>query len=558
MADDPRIGTELAGFRIEAVIGRGGMGTVYLAEQLRYGRKVALKVLAPELSVDESFRERFEREWQAATRVEHPNIVPIYEAGEAEGVLYIAMRYVEGVDLNALLEREGRLDPDLTLAITGQVGVALDAAHQHGLVHRDVKPANILIASDVGLEGQHVYLTDFGVAKQTQTRSGLTRAGFFVGTVDYAAPEQIEGKALDGRADVYALGCVLYQCLTGSLPYEKDSEVAMLYAHVSEPPPSLAEKRPDLPAELGAVITKALAKSPDHRYSTCRELIAAARAATAGWKPRAGATPTVVEATRTVIDAPVPPVAGAPPPPGGPVRPWWRSKVALAAAAAAVVALAVGLGIGLSGGGGGGGSTQAATGATTATDAGTTAETQAGGLTETTATTAETETTAATDTGGVTETADTTTAAGDGFPNETESLLLSHVPERIRSTCEREVAEDRPKRAIAGVFCRTNGPVRAFYDLFDSRRRMYDYYYRWARTSGAVRNQGTCGGDASAEGTYDSGGRLAGRVVCWFDSNGRATVVWANERLNVAGYAFRPDDGAKALYRWWTNAGPIE
>jgi serine/threonine-protein kinase len=354
---DPRIGTELAGFRIESVIGRGGMGVVYLAEQLRYGRKVALKVLAPELTADAMFRERFEQEWRTAARIEHPNIVPIYEAGEADGVLYIAMRYVQGIDLGALLATERQLDADRSLALLGQVAAALDAAHAQGLVHRDVKPANILIASGAGAEGDHAYLADFGVAKQAHTRSGLTQTGVFVGTVDYAAPEQIEGRSVDGRADVYALGCVLYQCLSGFRPFEKDSEVAMISAHLFEPPPSLHARRPDLPSELDAIVARSLAKSPDDRYGTCRELVAAAReavgrrraAATVVGTAAAAAAPT---ATPTRVDEGL---AESVPPRGatGAGRPWWRSPLVLAGAAlVAVLGIGLGVGLGMSGGGG--------------------------------------------------------------------------------------------------------------------------------------------------------------------------------------------------------------
>ena len=386
--NDPRIGTELAGFRIESLIGRGGMGVVYLAEQVRYGRKVALKILAPELAADSGFRDRFEQEWRMAAKLEHPNIVPVYEAGEAEGVLYIAMRYVGGIDLNALLAREGRLEAPRALGIVSQVASALDAAHAQGLVHRDVKPGNILVAQVQGAP-EHVYLTDFGVAKQTTAGSGLTKTGLFIGTVDYAAPEQIEGKTLDGRADVYALGCVLYQCLTGVLPYEKDSEVAMLYAHLMETPPSLAAKDPEL-EPLDPVIAKALAKSPDDRYPTCRELVSSAQTALASAAPTAvetaaGAALTVADPNRTVAGRPAagPTVAdgprgavpatvkattadGAPPP-------WWRSRRALIAGAAVLVLAGAGAGIAaaLSGGGGGGSTTSAvttgtATGVTTA------------------------------------------------------------------------------------------------------------------------------------------------------------------------------------------------
>ncbi len=373
--DDPRIGTELAGFRIERLLGRGGMGVVYLAEQLKYGRKVALKVLAPELASDASFRERFEQEWRTAAKLEHPNIVPIYEAGEADGVLYIAMRYVAGTDLGALLARQGRLTPERAVGIVTQIGSALDAAHAQGLVHRDVKPGNILLSAGASDEAEHVYLTDFGVAKQTRTPAGLTRTGLFVGTVDYSAPEQIEGKEIDGRADVYALGCVLYQCLTGALPYEKDSEVATLYAHLHEPPPALSERRPGLPPAVDAVIAKALAKSPDDRDSTCRELSTAAREAL-GLSTARGAAPTVIAGVgETVVDRPVAPAATVASSP----RPWWRSRAALIAAAAVLVAGAgAGIGIALSGGGDGGetaaggtggGTTGAATGDTGATGA---------------------------------------------------------------------------------------------------------------------------------------------------------------------------------------------
>jgi len=414
MSDRPsdlRPGTEFAGFRILGLIGRGGMGVVYRAEQLRYGRTVALKVLAPELSSDPGFRERFEQEWQAAAGLDHPNIVPIFDAGEADGVLYTAMRYVEGTDLAALLATRGPLEPHEALRIVGQVATALDFVHSRGLVHRDVKPGNVLIASDGRRGEEHVYLADFGIAKGGRAK-GLTRTGLFVGTIDYAAPEQIEGRELDGRADVYALGCVLYQCLTGARPYEKDSEVSLMYAHLNEPPPAPSVRRPELPGGLDTVIARALAKRPDDRYPTCRTLVDAARAALAG----AAATPTVVGATlaptaidepaddrtvveggvaagvRTVADVDAPDgraVAGSPPspPPDRPAsvagRPWWRSRAAIVVAAAVVVAGAgAGIAIALTGGGGGSaaasssGTSQAASdGATGGSGAGTTAGT---------------------------------------------------------------------------------------------------------------------------------------------------------------------------------------
>ena len=226
MAASTRIGTEVAGFRIDSILGRGGMSVVYVAEQLRLGRRVALKVLTTELAWDEQFRERFVRESHIAAAIDHPNIIPIYDAGEEDGLLYIAMRFVQGPDLKEVLKR-GSLGVGRTIFLIEQLASALDAAHTHSLVHRDVKPGNILLEEST----DHVYLTDFGVAKQTTAR-GLTSTGHFLGTVEYAAPEQIEGGPVDARTDVYALGCVLYECLTGMPPFSQSTEHAVLHAHL--------------------------------------------------------------------------------------------------------------------------------------------------------------------------------------------------------------------------------------------------------------------------------------------------------------------------------------
>jgi DNA-binding beta-propeller fold protein YncE len=280
VSTDPAIGTEIAGYRIEGVIGRGGMSVVYLAEDLSLGRLVALKLLAPELVADERFRERFVRESRLAAALEHPNIIPIFEAKEAQGRLYIAMRYVQGTDLKGLIEREGRLTASRALAILSQVAGALDAAHERGLVHRDVKPGNILIARGSGSRGdEHVYLSDFGLTKRALSDSGVTATGQFVGTFDYAAPEQFEGKPLDARTDVYSLGCVLYQSLTGELPFPRDQEAAAMYAHLMTPPPKVTDIRPELPGAIDGVVAKAMAKSPDDRYPTAGDLIRGAREA---------------------------------------------------------------------------------------------------------------------------------------------------------------------------------------------------------------------------------------------------------------------------------------
>ncbi len=274
VGSDPRRGSEVAGYRLEDLLGRGGMGAVYRAEDLRLGRKVALKLLAPELAENERFRERFLRESQLAASLDHPHIVPIYAAGEAAGQLYLAMRYVQGYDLKQLLAREGPLAPGRALGLLEQVADALDAAHERGLIHRDVKPGNILIAERAGRE--HCYLADFGLTKQTSSISGLTGTGELVGTVAYVSPEQIRGEAVDARADVYALGCVLYECLTGEQPFARESDVAMLWAHVNDSPPAVAT---ELGGEIDRVLVEALAKAPADRPQSCGELVASARAA---------------------------------------------------------------------------------------------------------------------------------------------------------------------------------------------------------------------------------------------------------------------------------------
>jgi serine/threonine protein kinase len=280
MAMDERIGSELAGYRIEAPIGRGGMGIVYRAEQLRLRRKVALKLLAPELAENQAFRARFEHESRLAGVLDHPHIVPLFEAGEVDGLLFISMHYVEGTDLRHLLSRHGPLDPERTLAIAAQVAGALDAAHGRGLVHRDVKPANILIASEAAAAGaDHCYLTDFGLTKDTSSPVELTATGTFVGTIDYIAPEQIEGAKPTGHGDQYALACVLFECLTGRLPFARDEEISVMWAHLQDEAPSVSALRPDLRAAIDAVIARALAKDPQQRYETCTAMVAAARAA---------------------------------------------------------------------------------------------------------------------------------------------------------------------------------------------------------------------------------------------------------------------------------------
>ena len=257
-------GSRIAGYLLEKLVGVGGTAAVFRARDERLGRVVALKLLA----ADEMVRPRFAREARAVAAVDHPHIIPVYEAGDAGGVLFIAMRFVAGDDLRVVVKREGSLRPRRAAAFLSPVASALDAAHGAGLVHRDVKPANMLV--DVGPgRPEHVYLSDFGLAKGMLSVGGPTRAGQFLGTPDYAAPEQISGSSVDGRADQYALACVAYTLLSGSLPFQREEPMAALYAHLFAPPPRVTSVRPDLPAAVDQVLARALAKTPDDRYGSC-------------------------------------------------------------------------------------------------------------------------------------------------------------------------------------------------------------------------------------------------------------------------------------------------
>ncbi|NUR02317.1 MAG: serine/threonine protein kinase [Streptomyces sp.] len=303
------IGRQVAGYRIEREIGRGGMAVVYRARDLRLDRTVALKLLAPELARNDTFRLRFTHESRAAAAIDHPHIVPVYEAGETDGVLYIAMRYVEGSDLRHLLDRRGPLAPAAALRIAAQVASALDAAHEHGLVHRDVKPGNILVARGTDSDHpEHAYLTDFGLTKKSLSLTGFTTVGQFVGTLDYVAPEQISGRPVDGRCDVYGFACVVFECLAGRPPFRREDDMALLWAHQYDQPPPLTEFRPDLAPAVDTVFAKALAKSPDERHDSCLAFVAALRGAVTGAQGTAH-PPTEVDlrAVRAEHDGPEPP-----------------------------------------------------------------------------------------------------------------------------------------------------------------------------------------------------------------------------------------------------------
>jgi serine/threonine protein kinase len=331
-------GARLGDYRIEQPLGRGGMGVVHLAWQERLGRRVALKLIAPELAENPVFRARFEREWRAAAAIEHPNVVPVYEAGELDGQLFIAMRYVAGRDLRAILEAEGPLRGTRASQLIGQLAGALDAAHARGLVHRDVKPANVLVSGSP--PGEHAYLSDFGLSKDLASGDALSRSGEWAGTPDYVAPEQIQGARVDARADIYSLGCVLYECLVGSVPFVKEYDQAVVYSHQHDATPRPSALRPDLPEAIDHVVARATAKNPGDRYPNCRAIIDAAAEAFGLADSRPIRVATVI--SNVSPQATPPPYPSTPPPstpppaaPPPPSYPAWQTPPGSTAAPAA-------------------------------------------------------------------------------------------------------------------------------------------------------------------------------------------------------------------------------
>lgn len=344
------VGGQLGNYLIDSVIGRGGMSVVYGAKHARLGMTVALKVLAPELSSDDTFRERFLREAQTAASLDHPNVIPIHDMGLHEDSLYIVMRYVAGGDLKTLLSSAGPLDPEQALRILAPIGLALDAANAHGLVHRDVKPANILVQRSATGSIEHVYLTDFGIAKDAaMLGAGLTATGASIGTVGYMAPEQMEGREVSARTDQYALAVSFYECLAGRIPFQRE------LAEGARPPQGplepLTHVRPGLPSELDDVIAKALSRDPADRYGSCEEFLHACESAAVG-----GVT-TTTPSMPASEDAHLHPAPSAPPEPAPAIataagdgrearrRRWWPVAAAvlvLAVAAAVVGVLASG------------------------------------------------------------------------------------------------------------------------------------------------------------------------------------------------------------------------
>ena len=315
---DGLIAGQFAGYRIDSRVGRGGMGVVYRATDLALDRSVALKVLDDELAKDPAFRRRFVTESKLAASLDHPNVVPIYAAGDCDGMPYIAMRFVPGADLRSVLRGEGRLQPERVARIIAQVASALDAAHAHGLVHRDVKPANVLVTPE-----DHVYLTDFGLTKRVSPDTEATRTGVVLGTLNYMAPEQIRGSTIGSYTDIYSLGCMTVHLLTGEVPFPVETEEAKLWAHVSEPPPRPSERVPGLGQAFDPIVARAMAKVPEQRYASAGQVGEA-----------------MLEAVSPPVPAPAPPAAETPAP-AEPPRPIPRAPAPRAPAKRALLVAAL-------------------------------------------------------------------------------------------------------------------------------------------------------------------------------------------------------------------------
>ncbi|HEX5295710.1 MAG TPA: serine/threonine-protein kinase [Streptosporangiaceae bacterium] len=317
-------GSRIAGYLLEEQIGAGGMALLFRARDERLQRRVALKILSPALAPDDAFRQRFIRESRAAAAVDDPHIIPVFEAGEAEGALFIAMRYVPGGDVRTMMRQARSLTPERALAIISPVASALDAAHGAGLVHRDVKPENMLIDARPG-RPDHVYLSDFGLTKGLMASLGPTGTGQWLGTAGYSAPEQMAGKPVDGQADQYSLACVAFELLSGEVPFPREHVTAVIWAHMSEPPPALSSRGPGFPAGADAVMARALAKSPGDRFASCRDFADALRAAfglvpyNSGFRPADDLDPSQAATVSRVVDVQDIPVPASYRTPDGPL-----------------------------------------------------------------------------------------------------------------------------------------------------------------------------------------------------------------------------------------------
>jgi serine/threonine-protein kinase len=484
------------------------MGVVYLAEDVQLRRKVALKILAPTLADDELFRRRFDRESQSAANLDHPNIVPVYAAGEAGGLLYIAMRYVGGGDLRTLLETNGQLSLARATSIVAAVAQALDAAHDQGMIHRDVKPANILI--DGRNDQEHYYLSDFGITKIVSSGRSLTSTGQIVGTIDYIAPEQIQGKPVDSRVDLYALGCVLYQCLTGTVPFPREETAALMWAHVHDEPPPVTALRPDLPPQIDYIVAKAMAKEPESRYATCRELTLALRAVTtdpAAIDPAASEHSAKASPARP-LDGPLPVI------PAGMTSTYVAPRPAHARVSAPTS------------------SSQRRWGLIAA----------CGALT-------------------LAVIAGSTVAALNYFnsrwPNPAEQALLGEVPLALtmKDSCTRNADAERDTANVqASVTCTSDADAnKVVFTKFTSSKALDSQYQAAVAAAGVGQSSGDCRTADRAEGGYaGETGRTSGRALC-YQQNGSSFVEWTDDGSHILGVATRVDPDYAKLRSWWAG-----
>ncbi len=501
----PDLATALPGYRLTRPLAVTAMSVVYQAEESALGRDVAVKILHPNVASDASFRERFDREVSIAVSIAHPNVIPIHAKGEQDGVHYVAMQYVDGPDLGQLIRDKGRLRLPETVQIARQVASALDAAHEKGLVHRDVKPGNVLLDRRT----RHAYLCDFGIARPVDT-SGLTTAGQFVGTTGYAAPEQIHGAKIDRHADQYALGCAIYQCLTGEPPFPGSDTSAVLWSHMNEPPPRATERVPELPAAVDAVLVRAMAKRPEDRYPSCAALVAAlaevSDAATSVPQQRGPENPDAVTATPSPntsmrrlsalarslgalthkLAAEHRRVRGdGTGPPGSDRRQVARNRLLWGCACGTVLLVVLGV------------------------------------------------------------------LVWPSWASGISPDQLKRVPAELRSGCERLDTTARPG-ASTSLKCRDADGLAAVFSFFTTAREAAVSYDKVVREANVKPGTGDCGTVTGSEHQYPGVGSSQGRVLC--QTPGRLTIVtWVDDLARTVASAESADLGGNDLVSSWSR-----